>query len=606
MSKETLCTFVSHSIAVAFVGAAAMLPMAAMATVTVYVGGDGASDDNAGTSSKPYATIEKAMDKVNAEGNANDCKVYVRAGTYNVTAVKRFNKGQRIGLIGETGNPADVVIDGGGTTAIFNGSGNVVSGLTVCNVTIQNATGTAVDLYSTDAVVSNCVFKSNTQRALAVRGNSLVVDCVFEDNGDATLPGAAIFVPANGTIVRRCSFVGNRGSAGGAVAGTALSSGNADMNTGYQIGLDSCAFTNNFSATLGGAFCGLGGNGIVNCDFVGNVASNQVTSATGVTAPNVVARGGAIAFIGNTLPASAHVVSNCTFTANTIWGDGGSALFTRNGEANVSDCTFLCNTSRTSAASSPYGGAVLRHWITGSNLSSMQTFERCVFDGNVADGPGASIGRDSLFRNCLFVNNENKSNEGGALRADRVPLRVESCTFAGNKAATYGGAVALTTFSSYNGYGSILTNCLFVLNEALAPSTHAKGGVNAGWADTGSWTTRVVSFYNCMEVVSQEDYDKGSGSGNPAVLWLGTGATDCANKVVAGTLADFFIDAANGDYTTLKKSPARNAGVNHGWMASATDIIGKARINAEDGSIVDIGCYEWYNLNPPGLMIFVR
>ena len=118
-----------------------------------------------------------------------------------------------------------------------------------------------------------------------------------------------------------------------------------------------------------------------------------------------------------------------------------------------------------------------------------------------------------------------------------------------------------------------------------------------------------------MEVVSQEDYDKGgsgittaSAAGKPAVLWYGTGATDFANKVVAGTLADFFTDAANGDYTTVKKSPARNAGVNHDWMASAADFTGKARINADDGSIVDIGCHEWYNPNPPtpGLIIVVR
>ena len=62
MSKKTRRSFVFHSIAAVALGAAAMLPMAAMATVTVYVGGDGASDDNAGTSSKPYATIEKAME----------------------------------------------------------------------------------------------------------------------------------------------------------------------------------------------------------------------------------------------------------------------------------------------------------------------------------------------------------------------------------------------------------------------------------------------------------------------------------------------------------------------------------------------------------------
>ena len=39
MSKKTLCTFVSHSIAVAFVGAAVMLPMAAAATEYQWAGG---------------------------------------------------------------------------------------------------------------------------------------------------------------------------------------------------------------------------------------------------------------------------------------------------------------------------------------------------------------------------------------------------------------------------------------------------------------------------------------------------------------------------------------------------------------------------------------
>ena len=83
--------------------AAAVLPMAAMATVTVYVGGDGASDGNSGTSStEPFATIEKAMDKVNAEGDSDNCKIYVRAGTYNVAAAQSFNKGNYVSLEGVT------------------------------------------------------------------------------------------------------------------------------------------------------------------------------------------------------------------------------------------------------------------------------------------------------------------------------------------------------------------------------------------------------------------------------------------------------------------------------------------------------------------------
>ena len=145
-----------------------------------------------------------------------------------------------------------------------------------------------------------------------------------------------------------------------------------------------------------------------------------------------------------------------------------------------------------------------------------------------------------------------------------------------------------------------------MLNETSSPSTHAKGGVNVGWPDTSSsWTTRVAAFYNCMEVVTQAQYDEGSGSGKPATLWLGAGLTTCANKVRAGTLADFFVDAANGDYSPKKSTPARNAGVNAPWMAGATDLAGKARINVDDGNVVDIGCYEWYK-NIHGLILTVR
>ena len=90
-------------IAAVALGAAMMLPMAAMAAVTVYVGGDGASDDNVGTSpTAPFATIEKAMDKVNAEGDSDNCKIYVRAGTYNVAAAQSFNKGNYVSLEGVT------------------------------------------------------------------------------------------------------------------------------------------------------------------------------------------------------------------------------------------------------------------------------------------------------------------------------------------------------------------------------------------------------------------------------------------------------------------------------------------------------------------------
>ena len=51
-------------------------------------------------------------------------------------------------------------------------------------------------------------------------------------------------------------------------------------------------------------------------------------------------------------------------------------------------------------------------------------------------------------------------------------------------------------------------------------------------------------------------------------------------------------------------SVCRNAGINADWMVDAIDLSGNARIDAKDGNVVDIGCYEFFAT--PGLMIFIR
>jgi hypothetical protein len=53
-----------------------------------------------------------------------------------------------------------------------------------------------------------------------------------------------------------------------------------------------------------------------------------------------------------------------------------------------------------------------------------------------------------------------------------------------------------------------------------------------------------------------------------------------------------FADWQTGDYHLTKDSPCVNAGFNQAWMATATDLDGRPRLDKFSG-IVDIGCYEY-------------
>lgn len=452
----------------------------------------------------------------------------------------------------------------------------------------------------------------------------MITHCVFEGNGN-TYRGSSTADSCYGgacqirgrTTFRNCVFRDNKAAIGGAICASGKSSNNYDISAPVQLRIEDCGFTNNFARAFGGAVFGVATNGIVNSTFTGNVASNDVASGQQYFRETDYARGGAIVFAGgtNSRADGRQLVSNCTFTANMVHGHGASVIFDRNCDVDIFDSTFNCNTSLVSQAGSQAGSAIMSASLTGSTVYMTQRVERCVFSGNVSEsGQGCiyfpSALRGSSVRNCLFAGNRNNANPGGAI-GTTAAIDVENCTFAGNHAVTYGGGIALLETAAY---ASGVTNCLFVLNEASSPSTYAKGGVNVGWPDTsGSWTTRVAAFYNCMEVVTQEQYDTpGNGkSGTAAALSLGAGLTTCANKVRAGTLADFFTDAAQGDYTLCSTSPARNAGVNLAWMTGARDLRNDPkwpRINADDRvdgvALVDLGCYEWFNPASPTIISF--
>ncbi|MEE4602885.1 MAG: InlB B-repeat-containing protein [Desulfobacteraceae bacterium] len=107
-------------------------------------------------------------------------------------------------------------------------------------------------------------------------------------------------------------------------------------------------------------------------------------------------------------PAS-PIISNCKFINNRAEA-GGGALFFVNSNPIIDKCLFIDNYGQ-------MGGAI-------DNEASDTTISNCIFNGNVADNGGTTVG----YGGAIFI------DEGSN-------VQIANCTFAGNRTNTYGGAV---------------------------------------------------------------------------------------------------------------------------------------------------------------------
>ena len=266
--------------------------------------------------------------------------------------------------------------------------------------------GRAVTIHGNDFTISG----DNAARIFNVTNSSAVfMDIVFVD-GKTAGNGSAIYGQCS---VVNCSFYGNNASnSGGALYyGSAVNCSFVNNSAGFKGGAlyngsaVNCSFVNNSASSYGGA---LYNGSAVNCTFTNNNASY----------------GGAFYSLGS--------VVNCTFTNNSASGSGGAM----NGGSAV-NCTFINNTAHTS------GGAVY-----GSS-----SLVNCTFTNNSADCGGALYGEDYYpASGCIFTGNF--ARKGGAICGECNV--VVNCSFNGNNASEYGGAM----------YGGDAWDCIFKGNIA--------------------------------------------------------------------------------------------------------------------------------------------
>ena len=270
---------------VAAVQVLSFLALSALAS-TYYVDA-GAASSGDGSATSPFKTVAEGITAAN-DGDT----VSLSAGTYTITASLSVTKG--ITVKGETGNPADVVIDANGKCTVFsvNNGSAVVDGLTIYRG--QSATGKSgggVLFGSSGGTLSHCVIDScrgPTGGAEAfgngvyIDGNATVTECVIKNcyaqqNGDRS--GIGVYIK-NGTLEKslvtgcyRGSYLGKGGS--GAVR----------LVKGF---VDHCTIAGNSLSTCGGLYVDDSSNCSVTDTIIwGNTAPWQ----TGVGAPNINAGG---------------------------------------------------------------------------------------------------------------------------------------------------------------------------------------------------------------------------------------------------------------------------------------------------------------------------
>lgn len=278
------------------------------------------------------------------------------------------------------------------------------------------------------------------ERALIISGNqddqTTIEGLTFRNfhYDDFHFPnGGVAYVFKASPRFRGCNFIDNTAENGGAI-----------YLLNASAVFENCEFRGN-RATLDVGQWSNGGGGAVyamysasefrSCDFRGNACTGgHINSGAG---------GGAVRLDDNN-----SVFLACDFLDNTSFNDGGAVRSSRSAQ-DFTACVFHRNHTDGTAGALAFNGQAL-------------FMAHCDFDSNTAGDVGA-LGawaeQEALIERCRFRGNR-ADHLSGALAADG-PVRILGCEFLRN-AGTEGGAIGLT-----GGTGQEIIGGLFVGNAAL-------------------------------------------------------------------------------------------------------------------------------------------
>ena len=238
-----------------------------------YVSTTGSDANDGYVLSTAKATLQAAIDSLDAVSAENDCTVYVAPGTYvqpnNGTYCVYVTN--RVAVVGMTGDPVDVVIDRGSTSsAIFsvNNANAVLRGLTVVRGYLNGGKGPGVYLGSgvvEDCIVSNCTGVAYGQKGIGIYAEGgRVSRCRVARNTNNNVYCFGVGIHAEGSaLVEDCLVDNNRCHQGGAV------------NLSGSATLLNCTVVKNTGSNYSGVRVGSSTARAVNCAIFGNTVEHM-------------------------------------------------------------------------------------------------------------------------------------------------------------------------------------------------------------------------------------------------------------------------------------------------------------------------------------------
>ena len=240
-------------------------------------------------------------------------------------------------------------------------------------------------------------------------------------------------------------------------------------NTGSKLLFRNCVFANNESGAVGGAIQQAGGELIIDgCRFEGNSAPTD----------------------GGVIYAQEEAdikIKNSTFCNNSTKQRAGF-LYAHASSVTI-EGSVIDACSSTNTNDSQYGGAM---YLGGAGVYkiSSSTISNCVAGKYGGAIYLTSAGSILEIDNTVFDTNWAQNNRGGAISNNgECQCYLNQCSFVGNKAKTYAGALHAGSTATY-----YLNNCSFVNNYTT--SAPSGGAGSAYWMKGGNVYMNNCSFYN--------------------------------------------------------------------------------------------------------------
>jgi predicted outer membrane repeat protein len=267
---------------------------------------------------------------------------------------------------------------------------------------------------------------------------------------------------------------------------------------------------------------------------------------------------------------------NCTFEYNS----GYYAVYNNRSSASYTDCMFRSNScpSIGNFTSSPRitGCTFLKNTISGHgtimNSESSAIIDRCIFNGNSADG-GAGVYNDvdsiTQISDSLFYRNTARTFRGGGVEDYGKGLNLLNCTFTENTALYESGGVYLQQATAN------VANCIFWKNTVSSP----RQGSNA------------------VERAQIDLYPTGLSTvtiSNSCIQGLMTLAGN--NNISYDPL---FANPVTSDFHLSSGSPAINSGNTNAASILSLDL----ESNPRAVGVVDLGAYERQSGSSAGVQL---